>query len=333
MSTTVRSSATIKAYRQENNLLYVSLDCGVYNVNGKRRVLSSSEEIILDEGTILELVRITQEIVHYEHIDTKEQKSISEYTAEKQELLTNGLLTNGLFNDGDSSWKSITARHAYELFIDRWKPVHHDVENCIRINFEIVGEAPINHPYVLPIRKLDGNLTNTLYRYDPGAHAYAVFREILLKNDFVELKTDPGSNLPAGVNNGFYTKNNKLEFGKIIYSTIECTITGGFITLVIPMLEKYKVSSRMSGTFEDLTTIFNENDVEIRNCVHAFLNKNNPMEKLGFCTVGDISDALFYISKKLDSIEVLSKNRDEFDAVKNKVQNTIKLLSMCAAKI
>ena len=303
----------IKGYQQENGLVYVKLNRGTYRINGDKIIEVvgyNPEEMIIDEGSTIEKVTTNKYIKSYANINDERNIWQHEYLEIKQKLEKEG----GYFSDHELCWNTIQARHAYELFLSQWKPNYTTETLYDKLLIIIEGAAPISHPQIKPIRKLTGDLTNTLYRYSQGNHADTKVRELLLQNGYRALEQEPPSfGTPKDCDNTFYFKDGNVQFSKIFTKTSTAN-KREYLTIAMPALKDFEKDLSITGTFQELETKYLLNEIKLKRAVGSYLNANRSVAELGK-TVGQLLNDLNTLSNTIRSIEPMKKShRDHQDA-------------------
>ena len=322
----------IKGYQQENGLVYVKLNHGTYRIDGEKIIEVTNynpEEVIIDEGSTIEKVSVNKYISSYKNVeDDSKIISSSEYLKTKQLLQENGAEPT---DDGELLWNTIKDRHTYELFLSQWKPEYITEMLYDKVLVSIEGNAPLDHQYIKPIRKITGDLTNTLYRYSQANHAATKLRELLIQNGYQALKQEPTSfGTPKDCDNTFFIKDN-VKFSKIFTKTSTAN-KNEFITIVMPALKDFEKDSSISGTFKEIEAKYLINEIIIKEAVSSYLNSNRSIAELG-PTIDQLLNDLNTLSNMLRGVEPMKKShRDHQDAC-SKLNKILKILSTTVANL
>lgn len=313
----------VQGFQQEGNLVSIRLPQGKYQVGDSTAIHIPYQggEQIIDNDKIDEMFRVFDEnkLSHYEHIETGETLKISEFIARKQAVDTK------VWNETEEMevWPSIKDRHAYELFMAMWKPVNIPTKILQKVEIHIAGEAPkTSNPFITPIRKLTGDLTNTLYMYARNAHILAVVEEIFKKNGYRLLDQEPPSlGNPKDMNKTYWFKEG-LEYSRMFPSK---DAGSKYITIEIPSLDKYKKSvKQMSGTLAELEAAFKLVDDEIRSIMNAYFNKSKHLEDADAITCGEVLNGLESLYRKIVAIDSMKKTQSEHSAARREAEELIK---------
>ena len=318
MSTPVE---VIKGYQQENGLVYVKLNRGTYRINGDKIIEVvgyNPEEMIIDEGSTIEKVTTNKYIKSYANINDERNIWQHEYLEIKQKLEKEG----GYFSDYELCWNTIEDRHAYELFLSQWKPNYITEAAYNKLLVVIEGASPVAHPFIKPIRKLTGDLTNTLYRYSQGGHAASRVRELLTQNGYQALEQEPPSfGTPKDCDNTFYIKDGNVQFSKIFTKTTLAN-KSEYLTIVIPVLKDLKKDLSITGTFQELEARYLLNETKIKVAIGSYLNATRSVTELGK-TVGQLLNDLNTLSNTIRSIEPMKKSHRDHQDVCSKLNKIL----------
>lgn len=320
----------VNGWIQENNLVYIKLSQGKYRIGEKVfSVPYSGGEQIIDLDQIENLYRIFEEtrIVRYENADSKEQMSVEEFIRRKQKLDV---------KEWDSSiednvWPSITDRHAFELHVALWQPIREPITTEQKVQILVQGEEPlVKHPQILPIRKLTGDLTNTLYYYSKANHIRTLVEEFLKKNGYRSLDQEPPSIANPKDMDRTYWLREGLEFSKMFPSK---EAGSKYITIEIPGLKKYeKITSRMTGTFAELEAHYNLIEGEIRDILGSYFNRSAALESIEVETIGKVLSGLENLARSIRSIDSMKKTYSEYANACKQVDDLLKIFRKEASK-
>jgi hypothetical protein len=319
----VSSDRIVQGFQQEGNLVSIRLPQGKYQVGDSTTIHIPHQggEQIIDNDKIDEMFRVFDEnkLSHYEHVETGETLKISEYIARKQAVDTK------VWNETEEMevWPSIKDRHAYELLTAMWKPIHTPTKILQKVEIHIAGEAPsTGNPFITPIRKLTGDLTNTLYMYARNAHIVSVVEEAFKKNGYRLLDQEPPSlGNPKDMEKTYWFKDG-LEFSRMFPSK---DAGSKYITIEIPSLDKYKKSvKQMSGTLAELEATFKLIDGEINSIMNAYFNKSKRLEDADAVTCGEVLSGLESLYRKIVAIDSMKKTQSEHSAARREAEALIK---------
>lgn len=320
---------TIKGFRQEHGLISIKLPSGTYRVNGEIVTVSNNETVLIDEKVLDTIFKVIagHSCTGYKNIETGEVLSVSEFEARRLVLLEkgkpdeDGVITFGV------TWSSIKDRHEYELFMALWQAMHSEIFTYSKVLIEVLGEVPKKHDWIVPLRKLGADLSNTLYSYSPSAHACSVVREMLLQNGYAECQAElPSYGLPKNAVKCFYLGRG-LEFSRMVTETA-AGLENTYITICIPELKKYeKANITLTGTFEELEKKFTANDAEIKLTVQAHMNRFKRISDLE-PTVGQILAELNRVLSTISVVEPMKRSANDLSAARLLLKEVIRKLKV-----
>lgn len=303
----------VTGWEQENDLVYIKLSAGKYQLGENVfTVPYAGGEQIIDKSEIENLYRIfdEQRVCAYENVDTKERMSVEQFTRSRQDLDVKQWDETTETN----IWPSITARHAFELFTALWQPIRESISTRQKVEIHIEGEQPkTNHPHIQPIRKLSGDLTNTLYIYSKGAHIVSLIEHFLKKAGYRRLDQEPPSlGNPKDMDKTYWFRDGSIEFAKFFPSR---EAGSKYLTIEIPGLKKYeKAGVRMTGTFAEMEGYFNVIDKDIREMMGAYFNKSRAVTEIGDVKIGEVLSDLETLCRTLRQIDSMKKTASEYSS-------------------
>ena len=302
----------VGGYRQEDDLLYVDLPAGNYVVDEKPITIKLNEKgVIVDMASIDNIFRIhsTWIVDRVINADTKEEISLTEYNKRKLELMQNCIIKKpDDEEDGDEEivWKTVEDRFKYELFITVFTFVRKEVFNRQKVKVVIHGEPPNNsNQWIIPIRKISGDLRNTLYVYERDRHARDLVVDLFLKNGWRELDQEPPLfSKPKDQDRTFFI-GKSLSSSKM-FSSDQST---EFITINIPTLKGYEKGRTLTGTFKELEARFNEVEIDVNDAVMSYFNRKKLMSSFDDVTVGEVLNLLHTAREELRKVESMKKTQ------------------------
>ena len=326
-----RADLIVTGWLQENDLVYVKLGAGKYQLGENIFAIPyNGGEQIIDKDQIKNLKRIHEErrLSHYENVDTKEVSSVEGYMVRRQELD----VKHWDENIEENVWPSITARHAFELFTALWQPIYENVTTFQQVVIALEGEVPNDdHPFIKPMRKISGDLTNTLYTYSKGAHVISLVEYFFKKNDYRLLDQEPPTmGNPKDMDRTYWLKGGGLEYSRMFPSR---EAGSKYITIEIPGLKQYeKISGRNTGTFEQLEAIFNATDAEVKAILGSYFNRSNTLDTINKTTIGDALSNLESLGRLIRQVDSMKKTYSEYSEACKKVDVLIKMFRKAASE-
>ena len=321
----------VTGWQQENNLVYVKLGAGKYQLADQVfTVPYNGGEQIIDNDQIGNLKRIHEErrLSHYENVDTKEVSSVEGYMVHRQELD----VKHWDENIEENVWPSITARHAFELFNALWIPIYENITTFQTVKIIVEGEVPKNdHPFIEPIRKISGDLTNTLYIYSKHAHVMSLLEQFFKKNGYRVLDQEPPSmSNPKDMNRTYWLKGGSLEFSRMFPSH---EAGSKYITIEIPGLKQFeKLLGRHTGTYDQMVAYFKATDEEVRAILGAYFNKTSPLDVIDKTTIGEALNGLETLARMVRSIDSMKKTQSEYSNACKQADALVKMFRKAASE-
>lgn len=327
---------TIKGWKQENDLVFVSLPQGKYEIDGKEIEVAykrfNTEGEIIDLSCIDSIFRIifSTKIDGYENVDNPNDKlSVKEFNQTYLKLLNEG--THNGYDDEDDEeinvWKSTSQRLQFENFKQLWKKVEVPVYSKQKVQIELVGEEPQNvDKFIVPIRKLTGDLTNTLYSYAQTLHLISLIKNAFISRGYVYLEgtKEPNRNVKS------FVIPDKIDFIRFSNGNDSST---SYLTISIPefkALEKY--SPKMSGTFEEVKARFEFNKKFIEDNFSVYFAGKKSINEVGDATIREVMSSLYDIDRKVRAIESMKKSVPEHRAAINSVSKLIETIKSVIIK-
>lgn len=320
---TPKTSMIVTGWQQEDGLVYIKLPAGKYKLGENVFTLPyNGGEQIIDNDHLDELYQIieSRRIAKYENVDTKEVLGVEAFIRQKQELDVKEWDEIA----EENRWPSITARHAYELFAALWQPVYEPVVEFNKVQILVEGQAPKNdHPFIRPIRKISGDLTNTLYEYSKNAHIVSVVEYYLKKNGWRPLDQEPPSvSNPKDMDKTYWIKGT-LEYSRLFPSK---EAGSKYMTIEIPGLKKFeKIVGRSTGKFDELEAIYKVNDEEIRSIMGAFFNKSKALAEVDVDTIGKVLSGLEALSRNIYGIDSMKKTQSEYNQARKGIDELLRV--------
>lgn len=309
--TTPIPAISCSGFIQENDLVFVELPAGKYLVGDVIETISGYGRtgVLVDRQNVDKIFKVneSQGCSHYQNIETGETISFTNFLKRKQELDTREVLTD---EDGEQyTWPSIRERHAFELFTATWHPMYiiRTVRQPVTVN--IVGEVPkVDNQFIVPLRKIGGNLNNTLYEYNQLGHIMSVITSTLHKHGWTPLTEKPPiGGRPKGALKQYWLEPG-LEYSRLFMSDGN----DHYLTSKIPGLKKYEKKRARTGTFEECEAAYKLNESEVSDIMNAFIASDVPITQLNVATIGKLCSDLNTLQQTLYKVESMKKTHDEY---------------------
>lgn len=315
------SPAIVSAFPQENDLLYINPSGGVYRVNGEivKVDYAGTAGFLIPVDSVITKVHESRVLSHVANTETGETATPTWYQSEKARLEQ---------NRGEDGWNSIHDRHAYELFTATWTPAYKYVTEESTVLLQTVGEPPVKHPYIHALRKVGGDLSNTLYQYSPSKHAVALTSELFRAAGWHEMHDKPPTfGNPKDIDHTFWI-GDTLEFAQMFAPNLRIN----YLTINIPTLKQYERSRTLTGTFDELKIKHDATEQTVKMSVKSYLNKDISLRQAGM-NVGELLSDLFAIKANVGKVSSMKITRSEHtSAVKAIADLIVKVQRLVAEK-
>lgn len=314
----------LKAYVQENDTLLVEFYPGIYTVDGQYFKFEGykTTNIIVDRGTAIKRVNSYYNIECYQHRETHEELSVPEYQKLEHALLE-------AYDYETDRWKSIEDRHKHELLSYNYIKKYSNTESHEDVELEIVGNASNGNEFVIPTRKLTGDLTNTIYIHKVKDHITSIVKSCLLEEGYTELKSEPPlSGIPKGVEKAFYLKSNWIQYSTLIYPN-NGLINRNYLTIAVDDLREYEnFHSDKSYTYDGAMKSYNDLDEKIRKSMKRFFMREKLFSEAKGMTFSDLLTDLKIIERSFNSITCTKATKTEYIFAYSKLVSLIKKIKL-----
>ena len=293
---------SIEAFEQDNGLYYIQFPVyGTFEVDGKKvNINGSSNNFIIELDNKPEVFKINNYTIIDKYISSDDEISKETYDAKIAELQLNGY-------DWDiDSWTNIDFEYEYKKLIQKYKPVYISTEVKQLVKFDI-KHAVANLPkFIEPMKKLNGDLKNTIYVYNQNQHIVQIVREFLLKIGYNEAKSE------CTTENEFWISNNSIRFSKFGNRR-------DFMSTKIG-LTKYEEKTIYKDTYNKVFELYNRNIKEILEILEIW---NLKTKKVEISSYTDIINKLENFKNTISSLEVKVKSSSNKQSLIRNIGNYI----------
>ena len=293
---------SIEAFEQDNGLYYIQFPAyGTFEVDGKRvNINGSSNNFIIELDNKPEVFKINNYTIIDKYISSDDEISKETYDAKIAELQLNGY-------DWDiDSWTNIDFEYEYKKLIQKYKPVYISTEVKQPVKFNI-KHAVANLPkFIEPMKKLNGDLKNTIYVYNQNQHIAQIVREFLLKIGYNDAKSE------YTTENEFWISNNSIRFSKF-------GIRRDYMSTKIG-LTKYEEKTIYKDTYNKVFELYNRNIKEILEILEIW---NLKTKKVEISSYTDIINKLENFKNTISSLEVKVKSSSNKQSLIRNIGNYI----------
>ena len=293
---------SIEAFEQDNGLYYIQFPVyGTFEVDGKRvNINGFSNNFIIELDNKPEVFKINNYTIIDKYISSDDEISKETYDAKIAELQLNGY-------DWDiDSWTNIDFEYEYKKLIQKYKPVYISTEVKQLVKFDIKHAVANSPKFIEPMKKLNGDLKNTIYVYNQNQHIVQIVREFLLKIGYNEAKSE------CTTENEFWISNNSIRFSKFGNRR-------DFMSTKIG-LTKYEEKTIYKDTYNKVFELYNRNIKEILEILEIW---NLKTKKVEISSYTDIINKLENFKNTISSLEVKVKSSSNKQSLIRNIGNYI----------
>jgi len=302
---TSKDKIDIEAFEQDDNIFYVELPRGFYNINNEKVSIEySNNKVILEDIQNINITQIktTKEIDYY--VGVNGNKMSQEEYKEKLKVI------NLKYNHLEEEWDDLDSEYLYKKFIKSNKPIYRSITTETPISFNINSTPPIDCRYITPMRKLNGDLKNTIYIYDKGKHIKDLVLEVFNKYGY-------------SLSNTEYTKKDEIYF-RNNNNTIRFSVFGdsrSYLTISIKELKKYEEITSVQGVYKSIFDNYNDTIKSITAIVEMYFKSQIKLKDI---KVVDLLDKLTYIKGTILSLDVKQKELTRKNSLTISIEELIK---------
>lgn len=293
---------SIEAFEQDNGLYYIQFPTyGTFEVDGERvDINGSSNNFIIELDNIPEVFKINNYTIIDKYISSEDEISKEIYDAKVAELKLNGY-------DWDlDKWSNIDFEYEYKKLIQKYKPVYISTEIKQQVKFDIKYAVANLPKFIEPMRKLNGDLKNTIYVYNQNQHIAQIVREFLLKIGYNEAKSE-------------YTTENQFWISKDSIRFSRFGIRRDFMTSTIG-LTKYEEKAIYKDTYDKVFELYNRNIKEVIEILEIW---NLKTKKVQMSSYTDIINKLENFKNTISGLEVKVKSSSAKQSLIRNIGNYI----------
>jgi hypothetical protein len=343
------SGISVNGYVQENGLIFVETrptqtnSPFYYNFPFKAvkvgavdrptfTIPNDTNGFLIDQENVDALYGINrvQQIVGYKNIDTDEEISVTEYLTRKNELLK--AFTKGEDADDEGCWASVSDKFQFELFQALWVSNCQYFENYQLIKVNLIGEVPkVDNPYISAVRKVGGDLRNTLYFYDRSKHIIDLVDEVFSKAGFKVVYDDKFSiNSRLGENRKTVVLTGNLKFSKVFLAP---DFSAKYLSTEIPRIVQLenliaRFPGPITGTYEECQRNLETIENMVKGMISEFVLRDVLLsEALNATKLAEFSKVFNTLKDAVYNIESMKKTSSYHSTALTKVRELEKILS------
>ena len=287
---------SVEAFELDKGVYYIELQEGTYEIDDKRVQIGWNDNKVivdLDKSPKIYKIDVRSKVEHYIN-PNGETLSIEDYSKKYSELN----------KAEDYGFDNIDDEYVFKKFIQEWKAVNTSFEVKTLVEYTIKYNVYNLPKYIQPMRKLNGDLKNTIYVYDQAKHILELTEKALLEIGHIK------SSRESTIEGEFYLSKDSIRFSKID--------KGQFLTIKIPDLRQYEEKGTYKDTYTKVFELYNSNIINIDKIIKTWYASQTKIDGMLY---SDLLKELKDITLLVKGIEVKTK-----DTFKGKSLNKISSL-------
>lgn len=276
----------VEAFEIDKGVYYIELQRGTYEIDGKRVFIDWNDNKVivdLDKNPTIYKIDVRSKVEHYSN-SNGEILTVESYNKKYSELN----------KAEDFEFESIDDEYAFKKFIQEWKAVNISFEVKTLVEYTIKYNVYNLPKYITPMRKLNGDLKNTIYVYDQAKHILELTEKALLEIGHIK------SSRESTIEGEFWLSKDSIRFSKID--------RGQFLTIQISDLRQYEEKGIYKDIYTKVFELYNSNIINIDKIIKTWYASQTKLDGILY------SDLL----KELKDINLLVKG------IENKTKDTFK---------
>ncbi len=288
----------VEAFELDKGVYYIELQNGTYEIDGKRVQIGWNDNKVivdLDKKPTIYKIDVRSKVEHYLN-SNGEILTVESYNKKYNELN----------KAEDFEFDNIDDEYAFKKFIQEWKAVNTSFEIKTFVEYSIKYNVYNLPKYITPMRKLNGDLKNTIYIYDQAKHILELTEKALLEIGYLK------SSRESTIEGEFYLSKDSIRFSKID--------KGQFLTIKIPDLRQYEEKGIYKDTYKTVFELYNSNIINIDKIIKTWYASQTKVDGILY---SDLLRELKDINGLVSSIDIKQKDTSK-RAVINKLNQLIK---------
>lgn len=289
---------SIEAFELDKGVYYIELQNGTYEIDGKRVQIGWNDNKVivdLDKKPTIYKIDVRSKVEHYLN-SNGEILTVESYNKKYNELN----------KAEDFEFDNIDDEYAFKKFIQEWKAVNTPFEVKTLVEYTIKYNVYNLPKYITPMRKLNGDLKNTIYVYDQTKHILELTEKALLETGYIK------SSRESTIEGEFYLSKDSIRFSKID--------KGQFLTIKVSDLRQYEEKGIYKDTYIKVFELYNSNIINIDKTIKTWYASQTKIDGMLY---SDLLRELKDINKLVSSIDIKQKDTSK-RAVTNKLNQLIK---------
>lgn len=286
----------VEAFELDKGVYYIELQRGTYEIDDKRVQIDWNDNKVivdLDKNPTIYKIDVRSKVEHYSN-SNGEILMVESYNKKYSELN----------KAEDFEFDNIDDEYAFKKFIQEWKAVNTSFEVKTLVEYTIKYNVYNLPKYITPMRKLNGDLKNTIYVYDQAKHILELTEKALLEIGHIK------SSRESTIEGKFYLSKDSIRFSKID--------RGQFLTIKISDLRQYEEKGIYKDTYTKVFELYNSNIINIDKIIKTWYASQTKLDGILY---SDLLKELKDITLLVRDIEVKTK-----DTFKGKSLNKISSL-------
>ena len=286
----------VEAFELDKGVYYIELQQGTYEIDGKRVQIGWNDNKVivdLESSPIIYRVDIRKKIKHYLN-SCNDILSIEDYNQRYTKLN----------KSEDFEFDNIDDEYAFKKFVQEWKAIYTSFEVKTLVEYSIKYNVYNLPKYITPMRKLNGDLKNTIYVYDQAKHILELTEKALLEIGYIK------SSRESTIEGEFYLSKDNIRFSKIN--------NRAFLTILISDLRQYEERGIYKDTYVKVFELYNSNIINIDKIIKIWYASQTKLDGILY---SEVLKELKDLTSLVKGIEVKTK-----DTCKGKSLNKISSL-------
>ena len=287
----------VEAFELDKGVYYIELQSGTYEIEDKRVQIGWSDNKVivdLDKKPTIYKIDVRSKVEHYLNANG-EILTVESYNKKYNELN----------KAEDFEFDNIDDEYAFKKFIQEWKAVNTSFEVKTLVEYTIKYNVYNLPKYIQPMRKLNGDLKNTIYIYDQTKHILELTEKALLEIGYIK------SSRESTIEGEFYLSKDSIRFSKIDKSQ--------FLNIKIPDLRQYEEKGIYKDTYIKVFELYNSNIISIDKIIKTWYASQTKIDGMLY---SDLLKELKDINRLAYSIDVKRKDTSR-RAVLNKLNQLL----------
>lgn len=289
---------SVEAFELDKGVYYIELQSGTYEIEDKRVQIGWNDNKVivdLDKKPTIYKIDVRSKVEHYLN-SNGEVLTVESYNKKYNELN----------KAEDFEFDNIDDEYTFKKFIQEWKAVNTSFEVKTLVEYTIKYNVYNLPKYIQSMRKLNGDLKNTIYVYDQTKHILELTEKALLDIGYIK------SSRESTIEGEFYLSKDSIRFSKID--------KGQFLTIKVSDLRQYEEKGKYKDTYKNVFELYNSNIINIDKIIKTWYASQTKIDGMLY---SDLLRELKDINGLVSSIDIKQKDTSK-RAATNKLNQLIK---------